>query len=173
MLRRPESSGRRRESGRTTATWSRTTPSRWSPVRVRPTLISPHGRRVSVWAAWSSEPVPLVLPAPARWPWQLRGFLDNGCNFLSLLPLSCPCFLVLFSEEEAGSHCPPHLPHVDLLGHLSQFPGIYEARQSVIQSPALLTFPSIIPLFHLRGVTQSSVVDVSVFYCTALDRASL
>lgn len=33
--------------------------------------------------------------------------VDNGCSFLLLLPLSCLCFLVLFSKKEAA---PPHPP---------------------------------------------------------------
>lgn len=60
--------------------------------------------------------------------------VDNGCSFLLLLPLSCLCFLVLFSRKEVA---PPNThrrtssrmqlrvwPYKDPSDHLSQLPSI-------------------------------------------------
>lgn len=104
-LRRPESRGRRRGSGRTMVTWSRTTLSRWSRVRLFLSLCV--NDRIPISSLWERELAPPVLPAPRGVAMATVLRSDNGCSFLLLLPLSCLCFLVLFSKEEVGPQCPP------------------------------------------------------------------
>lgn len=47
------------------------------------------------------ELIPPVLSAPHGVATATLLRSDNGCSFLPLLPLSCLCFLVLFSKKEA------------------------------------------------------------------------
>lgn len=46
-------------------------------------------------------------------------------------------------------------PYMDLCSHLSKLPDIEEVWWSVIQSHAPLTFPSMVPLFELKGLHNS------------------
>lgn len=138
MLRRPGSRGRRRGSGRTMVTWSRTMLSRWSRVRLFLSLCA--SVRIPISSLWERELAPPVLPAPRGVAMATVLRSDNGCSFLLLLPLSCLCFLVLFSKKEVGPQCrpPPRYtptvtssrtrlsvtPYMDLSDHSSKLPSI-------------------------------------------------
>lgn len=130
-LRRPESRERRRGSGRTMVTWSRTTLSRWSQARLFLSLCL--NDRIPISSLWERELAPPVLPAPRGVAMATVLRSDNGCSFLLLLPLSCLCFLVLFSKKEVGPQCPPHR-HRHLLSDVAQCNPLYGPVWSFIKT---------------------------------------
>jgi len=73
---------------------------------------------------WECELIPVVLSVPHGVATATALNLDNGCSFLSKLPFSCLCFLVLFSKKEVCSQRLPASrtqlcanPYMDLSGH--------------------------------------------------------